>query len=84
MHIPLKRVLCAFIACLNTSNPTIKNGGFIMVSKKAIYNLIPQKYYPMSLLKRDGIRKLRQLSKSFYSVPFFAKPDIGLQGLQKN
>jgi hypothetical protein len=26
----------------NASNPTIKNGGFIMESKKAIYNLIPQ------------------------------------------
>jgi hypothetical protein len=26
----------------NASNPTIKNGGFIMESKKAIYNLIPR------------------------------------------
>jgi hypothetical protein len=34
----------------NASNPTIKNGGFIMVSKKAIYNLIPQKYYPITEL----------------------------------
>jgi hypothetical protein len=39
------------------SNPTIKNGGFIMVSK-AIYNLIPQKYYPIRSLKgaKDSIR----------------------------
>jgi hypothetical protein len=40
---------CIHCATSNASNPTIKNGGFIMVSKKAIYNLIPQKYYPMSL-----------------------------------
>jgi hypothetical protein len=50
-----------------------------MVSKKAIYNLIPQKYYPITeLIKEVGI-KLRRLSKSFHSVPFL-KPDIGLRG----
>jgi hypothetical protein len=38
----------------NASNPTIKNGGFIMVSKKAIYNLIPQKYYPITELIEEG------------------------------
>jgi hypothetical protein len=38
----------------NASNPTIKNGGFIMVSKKAIYNLIPQKYYPITELIKRG------------------------------
>jgi hypothetical protein len=46
-----------------------------MVSKKAIYNLIPQKYYPITeLIRGVGIKKLRRLSKSFHSVPFFVKP----------
>jgi hypothetical protein len=41
----------------NASNPTIKNGGFIMVSKKAIYNLIPQKILSdHGAYKEDGIR----------------------------
>ena len=34
----------------NASNPSIKNGGFFMESKKEIYDLIPQKYYPKTLL----------------------------------
>jgi hypothetical protein len=38
----------------NASNPTIKNGGFIMESKKAIYNLIPQQYYPKTELIKEG------------------------------
>ena len=38
----------------NASNPTIKNGGFIMESKKAIYDLIPQQYYPITELIKEG------------------------------
>ena len=33
----------------NTSNPTIKNGGFLMESKKEVYDLIPFEYYPATL-----------------------------------
>src|SRR5678809_760483 len=33
----------------NTSNPTIKNGGFLMESKKEIYDLIPAELYPNTL-----------------------------------
>jgi hypothetical protein len=33
----------------NTSNPSIKNGGFLMESKKEIYDLIPFEYYPSTL-----------------------------------
>src|SRR4029450_5513808 len=33
----------------NTSNPTIKNGGFLMESKKDIYALIPSGYSPATL-----------------------------------
>ena len=33
----------------NASNPSIKNGGFALESKKDIYNLLPKKYYPQTL-----------------------------------
>ncbi len=34
----------------NAANPTIKNGGFLMESKKEIYDLLPAAYYPRTLL----------------------------------
>lgn len=54
-----------------------------MESKKAIYNLIPQRYYPKTELIFEGtaleeILKTVQISGIQY--PFFAKPDIGLRG----
>src|SRR5678810_960118 len=39
----------------NTSNPTIKNGGFLMESKKEIYDLIPAELYPKTLLITYGM-----------------------------
>lgn len=67
----------------SASNPTIKNGGFIMESKKQIYNLIPQHYYPKTELVKAGttvdeINKV--LEDSGIKYPFIAKPDIGLRG----
>ena len=67
----------------NASNPTIKNGGFIMESKKQIYNLIPQQYYPKTDLIIEGtsftqvLEKVKTLGLQF---PIIAKPDIGLRG----
>ena len=54
-----------------------------MESKKAIYNLIPQRYYPKTELIFEGtsfeeILKTVQISGIQY--PFIAKPDIGLRG----
>jgi hypothetical protein len=67
----------------NASNPTIKNGGFMMESKKKIYDLIPQKYYPVTeLIKEktsfDAVQKV--IEKAGITYPFIAKPDIGLRG----
>jgi hypothetical protein len=67
----------------NASNPTIKNGGFMMESKKAIYDLIPQRYYPKTELVIEGtsieaIKKIIEEAEIKY--PFIAKPDIGLRG----
>jgi hypothetical protein len=67
----------------NASNPTIKNGGFMMESKKQIYNLIPQKYYPVTELIKEkssfhAVQKVAE--KAGIKYPFIAKPDIGLRG----
>lgn len=67
----------------NACNPTMKNGGFIMDSKKEIYDLIPQNYYPktefiIEKLNFDVVLKL--LNNSEIKIPFIAKPDIGLRG----
>nr|WP_269226343.1 D-alanine--D-alanine ligase [Flavobacterium eburneipallidum] len=67
----------------NASNPTIKNGGFMMESKKAIYNLIPQKYYPKTELIKEATplnEILKTIEKSNIKYPFIAKPDVGLRG----
>jgi len=67
----------------NASNPTIKNGGFIMESKKQIYDLIPQKYYPKTELIKEGASfdtVKMALENSGIKYPLIAKPDIGLRG----
>ena len=67
----------------NTSNPTIKNGGFMNESKKEIYDIIPQKYYPkteliLQAISFDEVETI--LQKSQIQFPFICKPDIGLRG----
>ena len=67
----------------NASNPTIKNGGFFMESKKEIYDLIPQEYYPKTILvtpneKFEAI--VQKINETKIEFPFIAKPDIGLRG----
>jgi hypothetical protein len=67
----------------NASNPGIKNGGFIMESKKAIYNLIPSQYYPKTELIIEGttLDEIQIIiANSGIQYPFIAKPDIGLRG----
>lgn len=69
----------------STSNPLIKNGGFLLESKKDIYDLIPQKYYPKTL-KFQPSSKIKTIveSASNYGIkfPFIAKPDKGQRGMQ--
>jgi hypothetical protein len=67
----------------NASNPSMKNGGFIMESKKAIYDLIPPHFYPKTELIRHGatlehVEKI--ISDADIKYPLIAKPDIGLRG----
>ncbi|OXG08655.1 hypothetical protein BC749_106271 [Flavobacterium araucananum] len=67
----------------NASNPKIKNGGFLMESKKQIYDLLPKKYYPKTILIKENtdLKKIVNLivENSIY-FPLIAKPDIGLRG----
>ncbi len=67
----------------NASNPTFRNGGFFMESKKEIYDLIPQKYYPKTLLfqaKTSTEEIISQLQTNKIYFPLIAKPDTGLRG----
>ena len=55
----------------------------MMESKKEIYDLIPQHYYPKTELIRFGsslAEIIQTFEKSGIGYPFIAKPDIGLRG----
>jgi hypothetical protein len=67
----------------NATNPTITNGGFLMESKKEIYDLIPQQYYPKTDFVKENIdfKLVKQiLQDSNIQFPLITKPDIGLRG----
>lgn len=54
-----------------------------MESKKAIYDLIPQRYYPKTELIKEGASLeeiLKIIEFSGIKYPLIAKPDIGLRG----
>jgi hypothetical protein len=54
-----------------------------MESKKAIYDLIPQQYYPKTELIKEGTpfqEILKVIETSGLLFPLIAKPDIGLRG----
>ena len=68
----------------NTSNPSIRNGGFLLESKKEIYDLIPEEYYPGTKLftPGTGIKEITgSLSQSGFKYPLIGKPDIGMKGM---
>lgn len=80
-------VLCARARSFfffSAANPTIKNGGFLMESKKEIYDLIPEPYYPRTLLFNAGTpveQFVTQIRAAGIVFPLIAKPDIGMRGL---
>src|SRR5580765_2646915 len=68
----------------NTSNPTIKNGGFLMESKKEIYDLIPAEFYPITLFFKTNTpceNVLNEIDQSKLKFPVVGKPDIGMKGM---
>lgn len=67
----------------NAANPQITNGGFLMDSKKEIYKLIPNKYYPETVFFNEGAsfkEVLAELGNSNLRFPLVAKPDLGANG----
>ena len=68
---------------INAVNPSFKNGGFWMNSKKEIYDLIPKEYYPTTILVKPN-ENFEQLFENIIqqniTFPLIVKPDIGLRG----
>jgi len=67
----------------NAANPRIKNAGFLMESKKEIYDIIPDAYIPKTLFFKNGTAAaeiLQAVAASNISFPCIAKPDIGAKG----
>lgn len=67
----------------NTSNPAIINGGFLMESKKEIYDMIPAAYHPPTLFFRAGTSAeaiMKKIDERGLQFPLIGKPDIGMQG----
>jgi hypothetical protein len=68
----------------NAANPLIKNGGFLMESKKEIYDLLPAGFYPATVKLNTGCSietALAAMRQAQITFPAIAKPDIGLRGM---
>jgi len=66
------------------ADPAIKNGGFLLESKKDIYDSLPEGFYPRTLFFKGGTDPetvLRQIRDNGFTFPLIAKPDIGMRGL---
>lgn len=65
------------------ANPSIENGGFLMESKKKIYDIIPPQFYPRTIFFNTGTAVetvLQQIQEQHFTYPLIAKPDIGGRG----
>lgn len=68
----------------STANPSIVNSGFLLESKRQIYELMPAGSYPATLYceQGSGIAELRRrLVEKGLGYPLMAKPDIGQRGM---
>jgi hypothetical protein len=66
------------------ANPRIRYGGFLMESKKEIYDQLPPGTYPRTILVAAGTTMdslLEQVQQAKLQFPLIAKPDIGMRGL---
>ncbi|HCL07011.1 MAG TPA: D-alanine--D-alanine ligase [Chitinophagaceae bacterium] len=69
---------------INAANPSIRNGGFLMESKKEIYDILPQGTYPTTLFFHAGTAGtvvLEEVKKKGIQYPAIGKPDIGMRGM---
>jgi hypothetical protein len=68
----------------NAANPSIKNGGMAMESKKEIYDMIPSIYIPKTILVKKATGTaviLQELELAGIKFPMIAKPDVGMKAL---
>lgn len=67
------------------ANPGIDTGGFLGESKMDIYQLIPEEWYPKTVLAESSTSSLeeiqQQLEEKGIGFPLIAKPDVGERGL---
>lgn len=69
---------------INAANPGIRNGGFLMESKKEIYDLLPEGTYPATLFFPAGTTDalvLEKVRNEGIPYPAIGKPDIGMRGM---
>ena len=65
------------------ANSGFSNGGFFTTSKKEIYDTIPKKHYPKTLLFEPNTpfeTILKSIQNEEISFPIIVKPDVGLRG----
>ncbi|HYE56041.1 MAG TPA: hypothetical protein VD996_14425 [Chitinophagaceae bacterium] len=83
---PIWFLLCLRVRSLfffSASNPTIENGGFLMESKKKIYDIMPEGSYPRTILVKPGETEpaiLEKIEAGGFEFPLIVKPDIGGKG----
>lgn len=69
----------------SAANPSIHYSGFAQECKSDIYDLIPEGYYPKTLLcgsNRDSVQLAGSLEDNGITFPVIAKPNIGERGVQ--
>ncbi|MCC7465605.1 MAG: hypothetical protein IT261_05020 [Saprospiraceae bacterium] len=67
-----------------SSNPNIAFGGYEGEAKTDIYPLLPEGYYPLTVLNKPGedfALVKRRIADSGLEYPFIVKPDVGRKGL---
>ncbi len=72
----------------NAANPGMKNGGMAMISKKEIYEMIPDQNIPKTVFipkNESSDIALERILASDIGFPFIAKPNIGMKsfGVEK-
>ncbi|HSN08021.1 MAG TPA: hypothetical protein VLS85_03230 [Hanamia sp.] len=68
----------------STSNPTLTFGGFEGESKKEMYDLLPEKYFPKTIYinpQQTFEQVLEKFCSGSFSYPFIVKPDVGMEGI---
>jgi hypothetical protein len=74
---------CGFRFFFSASNPSIFSGGFLMESKKKVYDILPAGTYPSTLYFEPGTAAATVLQETLAAgigFPMILKPDIGGRG----